>query len=109
MVVVYRQRVAGARVCQDELAVPAVHLVAGEARRATQVLARGATVVASAAHLRQPTDANEATDREGVDAGACLRDPADDLVPWDDWDPRAGQFAIDHVKIGTAYAAREHL
>src|SRR4029453_8549042 len=109
MVVVRWQRVAGARIRQDELGVPAVHLMAGEARSATQVLAGGATVVASAAPLREPTDANAVTDRYAVDAGASLCDAADDLVPWNDWDPRAGRLAMDHVKIGTAHTACEHL
>jgi len=47
--------------------------------------------------------------RKTVHAVANRGDAPDDLMAWHDRKLRIRQVAIDHVQVGAAHAAREHL
>src|SRR5262249_7964264 len=83
-----------------------VAMVAGELRRAAQVLAAGQAVAAGAVGPAEPRYADALADREPGGAGAQLGDRADELMPGHERQLRVRQFSVDDVEIGAAHRAR---
>ncbi len=91
-----RQRQAEALVGDRPLGVPAVAVVAGEARTVTEVLAAAQAVAALAARPAEPGN-TEAPSVLGL---------ADDLVAGDERQLRLRQLAVHDEQVGAADAAR---
>src|ERR1041384_1613475 len=88
--------------------VPALDLIAGVPRLATEVFITPLTELACATRPSEPRDADTVAELERIRSGADLFDATYDLVTRNDRDDRVGQAAIDDVQIGAADAAREH-
>lgn len=59
--------------------------------------------------MPQPWNADALAQLETADALAQCIDPPDDLVARNDRQRRRRQLAIDHVQVGAAHAAGQHL
>ena len=55
--------------------------------------------------MAEPRNADALPYAEPLDAAPDHIDAPDNLVAGDDWNLRVGQFAIDDVQVGAAYAA----
>lgn len=86
------------------LGIATVASIAGEQRRAAQILAMTQAVAASAACVSQPWHTHAFTGTEGGDAFAASIHPPDNLVPR--YERRFGmaQITFDNVQIGATYA-----
>ena len=81
-------------------------MVAGEARVAAQILAPARAVLARAARVPEPRNADPIADVQMRHAVTYHVDEADDLMSGDDRDLNGRQVAVDDVEIGAADAAR---
>ena len=88
---------------------PAVARIAGEQRRIAQIFAPAATEPADPAGMTEPRYPDTIADRQPVNPRPDCIDPPDHFMPRHDRRIGVGQFAIDHVQIGAADAARQHL
>ena len=88
--------------------IPAVHVIAGEARLAAKVLAPARAVLARTARVPEPRNADPIADVQMRHAVADHVDEADDFMSGDDGHLDRRQIAIQDVKIGAAHAARKY-
>src|SRR5262245_9922467 len=80
-------------------------MVPSKARALAEILVTVAAVVADAAGLAQPGDADAVADLPAATAGAERIDNADDLVPRHDARLLRRQLTLHDVQIGTTDAA----
>ena len=97
-----RQMEDVAMVGERVIGIAAVDMVAGEARRAAEVLAPRPAIVAFPAGPAQPRDADPLALGEALDSFAQCRHDADRLVPRDDGIAHRRQIAVDHMQVGAA-------
>jgi len=88
-----------------QFGVTAVDLVTGEAGLVAQVFGAAPAVLAVAAAMPQPRNADAFADLEAVHSRTQCLHPADDFVTRNDGQFGFGQIAVDDVQIGAADAA----
>src|SRR5579863_2330190 len=88
--------------------VATVHRVASEHRPVAEIFAAAAAVLASTVGRMQPRDSHPGADLIRRRAFPSGFDFADNLVSGDERGKPRRQFALNHVQIGTAYAASTH-
>jgi hypothetical protein len=99
-------REAAARVGDRELGVPAVELIAGEARLGAEVLAPGRAEAAGAVGPPEPRDPDAVALAHRVHVVAGRLDHADHLVAEHERQLRVGKLAVHDVQVRAADRAR---
>jgi hypothetical protein len=89
------------------LRVASVRVVTGEALGFAEVLARRPAVLAGAVRVTEPCDADPVAVLEPRGPRSEAVHGPDDLMPGDDRELVRREVPFDHVKVGSADAARE--
>ena len=105
VVAVFAEREGIAGVCDGVRGEAAVPRIAGEEWTVAEIFHALLAETADATRISKPGNADTIADPVGGDVGSEQIDPADDFVAGDHGISDIGQFGIDDVKVGPAYAA----
>src|ERR1700730_10772079 len=92
----------------DVFRVAAIDAIAGERRMVTKIFLAALAVLANSIRVMQPRNANPRADHVAACACSLFLDDADNLMSRYDRRLPRGQFSLDHMQIGAAYAANVH-